>query len=88
MDYQTQDQDLIVTLQDRNAPWTIYYYQRLSANESGKKLSFIVPNNIPTDTSVVYQAFLTPKGKGWNDRSIAVLENNIIVKEVGVPTNY
>ena len=72
VDFETQDKDLVFSLQEDHYPWTRYYYKRFSANQSGEVVNFIVPDNLPTDnTPLVYQAYLTPKGKGWDNHTIA-----------------
>jgi len=65
IDYTTTDKDLLFALMQTSAPWTGYYYQRVHAGEDGSKITFTVPDNISAGTELMYQAYLTPKDKGW-----------------------
>jgi len=69
IDCESADKDLIVALQKAIRPWTGFYGKRMHCNNNGKTtVTFTVPTTIPDGTPLMYQAYLTKKGKGWADR--------------------
>lgn len=77
VDYQTHDKDLLVMLQKLGSPWTNYYIKRIPSKQNGKTVTFTVPETIPEGTPLMYQAYLTQKGKGWTDKVAVKWQKNV-----------
>ena len=89
------DNNIIFSLQEVNTPWT-HYEENVEISEDKKEITFTSAQNIPDETLLIYQVYLTPKGKGkgWADR-VAVKSQKVIVdnkswlKRTPIPqTNY
>jgi len=81
VDYATADKDLFFSLQQRDSPWTNYYSKVVSSDEDGSKITFTVPSNIPADTLLIYQTYLTPKSKAWEDKIVTKHQKGISIEE-------
>ncbi len=79
IDYETEDKDLIFILQKEGAPWTNYVHRTKDGKEDGRTITFKVPNEIPDGTPLMYQAYLTPKGKGWSDKVSVKWQKGVVL---------
>jgi len=81
VDYNSTNKDLVFSLQKAASPWTNYYNKRVSSSENGSQITFTVPNNIPSGVALMYQAYLTPKGKAWEEHVAAVGQVGVEIKD-------
>ena len=78
--YKTTDKDLVFTLQQQHSPWFNYNRTVIPSGSDGSKIVLTVPKGIPVGTALIYQAFLTPKGKGWDQRVAVEAQTGVSVK--------
>ncbi len=84
IDYETEDKDLILLLQEAKYPWKSCYKVRKHSNENGKQITFMVPNTIKNDTPLQYLVYLTRKGKDWEDRVSVKYQENVLLNTAQV----
>ena len=84
IDYETGDKDLLFVLQEGQYPWRIYHTVRKHSNEDGRQIEFTVPDAIPANIPLMYQAILTKKGKSWNDRVSVKYQEGMVLNTAKV----